>query len=57
VTKASRAKFREVKNLVSEGKEEEAKIFKHQVFMSERIYSDAVEAGRKLRKEEIHVRG
>lgn len=53
MTKAQRARFREVKNLVAAGKEEEARIFKHQVFMNERQYLDAVEAGRKLRKEGV----
>jgi hypothetical protein len=51
VTKNQRAKYRTIKNLVAEGKEEEAKVIKHQVFMSERLYHDAVDAGRKLRKE------
>lgn len=51
MTKSGRERYKEVKNLVAAGKEEEAKAFKHQVMMSERHYADAVEAGRRLRKE------
>ena len=51
MTKTQRAYFKEVKNLVAADKENDAVAFKLQVKMNERQYHEAVEAGRKLRKE------
>ena len=50
LTKTAKERFKVVKNLVTEGKEVEALAFKQDTMMNERHYHEAVEAGRKARK-------
>jgi len=50
LTKTARAKFKKVKNLVRQGNEQDALLFKVATMMNERHYHEAVEAGRKARK-------
>lgn len=51
MTKSQRQKYKHIKNLVTEGKEGEANEYKMATAMGERLFSDALDAGRRLRKE------
>lgn len=55
MTKTQRVQVRTVKNLVAEGKEEEALLFKRVAMMNESRFWEAVQAGRKLRKESNEI--